>query len=383
MKDYHVSIIGGGPAGLATALALKNHANASGEKFHIDVFEANGKAKAKIGETIPPAATPILRDLVGEHLDRMLAEHTVCPGSLSLWGSDQPGMNDFMFDLDGQGYHLDRKRFEEQLSDIAQHKGIHLNPHSRLAQLSKNKHGFSLQLNKKTERQTINTDFVVDATGCAAVSARRLDIARNTFDEVLYIGALIDDQATQIQPVLMPTRTLVESCSYGWWYAAKLPGNKLIVTLCTDTQQMQEQNLDNLNVWYSLLNQTQLIRETLKERLTERLTDQVTLFKRGASSSILSAVVAQNWLAVGDAASSYDPISSAGITKALMHGQLAGSSVHDALAKRSTSTLSHYQDQVFSDFNQYVGLRYSLYASEQRFMQSGYWQRRLGLSNTD
>lgn len=379
MKQNHISIIGAGPAGLATALALKNHADASGVTYNIEVFEASDRVKAKVGETIPPAATPVLRDLVGNQVDQMLAEHTVCPGSLSIWGSDELGVNDFLFDLDGQGYHLDRKRFEEQLSHIAQQKGIHFNQHTRLSKLSKKETGFSLQLEKKATIQAVDTDFVVDATGCAAVSARRLDIARNTFDEVVYIGTLFNYETTSTQQALLPTRTLVESCAYGWWYVAKLPGQKLIVTLCTDTQQIQEQNLDDQTTWFSLLNQTSLIKETLGETLTERSTDQIALFKRVASSSILSAVVNQNWLAVGDAACSYDPISSAGITKALMHGRLAGQSIHNALTQRSTLALSHYQDQIFSDFNQYVGLRYSLYASEQRFMQSGYWRRRVGL----
>lgn len=73
-------------------------------------------------------------------------------------------------------------------------------------------------------------------------------------------------------------------------------------------------------------------------------------------SAILSAVVGEDWLAVGDAASSYDAMSSAGITKALMHGQIAGRVLATYLRDADTSALAAYQDRVFQDFNTCLGL---------------------------
>ncbi|UYI49412.1 tryptophan 7-halogenase [Vibrio natriegens] len=378
-KAYHVTVLGAGPAGLASALSLRNQAIDSEVVFDIEIFDASTNSGVKVGETIPPAATRVLRDLIGEQTHQILLEHAVCPGSISVWGSEQPGNNDFIFNLEGQGYHLDRLRFEQQLSTLTQCSQIKLTRGVRLTNVSSSHQGFKLQLEDAHSGRTIDTDFLVDATGCAAISARKMGFARNSLDEVIFICALFDCDSILFEPDELPTYTLVESCRYGWWYSAKLPHNKVMVTLCSDKKEIAVQRLDQTYVWLDLLKKTRLIGTELERLLCRISSQQVRLFKRSASSSILSAVIAPNWLAAGDAACSYDPISSAGITKALMQGHLAGRCIFNYLRDNDTNSLSQYQNQVFADFNQYVGLRHSLYASEQRFLTSGYWQRRLGL----
>ena len=196
-----------------------------------------------VGETIPPAATPILRRLAC--LDLLESgRHLECPGSASIWGDDQVGHNDFLFSPIGKGYHLDRKNFDADLLAQAESLGCELRQGWHLRHARKNDQGYELECSIKTpdtvtatgnqsskQRHTLLSDFVIDASGMSSVFTRRIGIARNVFDEVISICAFFDLPATNSFP---PARTLVQTQKNGWWYATRLPNNKAIVSLCTD-----------------------------------------------------------------------------------------------------------------------------------------------------
>ena len=104
---------------------------------------------------------------------------------------------------------------------------------------------FSVQ---KKAKSTIKADFVVDATGKAAAFSRRLNVYRNVFDDVIFLCAVIDlPEDCKILP-----HTLVESVSEGWWYAARLPDNKMMVTFCTDQESMKTHNWQSPSHWLRL-----------------------------------------------------------------------------------------------------------------------------------
>jgi flavin-dependent dehydrogenase len=79
----------------------------------------------------------------------------------------------------------------------------------------------------------------------------------------------------------------------------------------------------------------------------------------------------KHWVAVGDAASAYDPLSSLGICKALESGIRAA----DALARHR---LDEYEAWVRSSFEQYVWTRDAYYALETRWPDSPFWRARRG-----
>jgi len=97
---------------------------------------------------------------------------------------------------------------------------------------------------------------------------------------------------------------------------------------------------------------------------------------RVAPSAILSCVIGKNWLAVGDAASSYDSITSAGITKALQQGLAAGKAIVQLYIENKEDALKAYQQDIFKAFNEYLRLHQTLYHTEQRFPESRFWHRR-------
>ena len=96
---------------------------------------------------------------------------------------------------------------------------------------------------------------------------------------------------------------------------------------------------------------------------------------RVVPSFLLDRVCGARWLAVGDAASCFDPLSAQGIYKALADGIAAAHAIAAALATGSDLDAS-YQHAVQSRFTEYLANRNYFYGLERRWPDSPFWQRR-------
>jgi len=375
-----IAVLGGGPAGAATSISLlkslRSMKNYQPQQWQVLIFNVTRHSDFRVGESIPPAATAVLKRLGVVSVVQNNNNHIKCPGSISQWDDDKIQHNDFQLDLEGLGYHLDREIFDQQLLQQAAENGAVVHQGWRLVDVSTKKPHTQLTfLNQNKQTQTINADFVIDATGKASVYSKHINVCRNTFDDVTFICAFINiPKQTETLP-----HTFVESVEHGWWYAARLPGDRMIVTLCTDRQSIKENQWNNPENWLQLLKQTQWIQRNLPQATLDAGIDSSQIVLHTAPSSLLSAVSGKSWLAVGDAASSYDPITSAGITKALMQGEMAGGAIAKKILQNDATGLADYQTHVIEDFKRYVALRNELYRSETRFSDRPFWRRRLGL----
>jgi hypothetical protein len=94
-----------------------------------------------------------------------------------------------------------------------------------------------------------------------------------------------------------------------------------------------------------------------------------------ANSSSLEPPANEGWLAVGDAAISFDPISSQGLLNALFTG-LAAAEAADRYLQGDVLALSEYVKVIGgirAAYRQHLQL---CYASETRWPQAPFWQRR-------
>jgi flavin-dependent dehydrogenase len=89
----------------------------------------------------------------------------------------------------------------------------------------------------------------------------------------------------------------------------------------------------------------------------------------------LPATIGPQWLAMGDAAMSFDPLSSMGITKALEDGIEVSRVIWSAL-KGETDPLNRYQQHKISQFNDYKEIRQQHYNMVWQWPDSGFWSRR-------
>ena len=94
-----------------------------------------------------------------------------------------------------------------------------------------------------------------------------------------------------------------------------------------------------------------------------------------AGTSCLSTPYGDNWIAVGDAAYAYDPISSYGITSALASGFYAGQALASTLSGKSDA-MPTYRYIVENAFKAYMQRLMNHYALENRWSNSPFWKNR-------
>ena len=366
-RRYAVVIVGGGVAGCATALALADR----GMTDSI-VVDALSQPRWHMGEAIPPAGHQILRRLC--LWDAFLAQAPLpSAGSCASWGGSDLGYNDFLLDGQGKGWHIDRAGFDAMLAAAVAVRGGTILRGARLREIARlEAGGYELSFDDEAgQRSRIAADFLVDATGVAAAAARRLQVARNQLDCLAVIGGVFELG----EPDAVPSQALLEACGEGWWYAAKLPKHRLIAALAVGPEARQRYG--ETGAWLAALRETGHVARWLdrgRAALVEGTSPETAL----APCAILSRVVGDRWLAVGDAASVYDPVLAQGIVKALSDGEAAATAIAACFAERSEAPLLAYQDGVFARFRDALRLRQHLYRLERRWPEAPFWRNRLG-----
>lgn len=94
-----------------------------------------------------------------------------------------------------------------------------------------------------------------------------------------------------------------------------------------------------------------------------------------AGSEMLECSGGGNWLATGDAALSFDPLSSQGIYKALQSGLLTAEAI-DETFRGHASAVRELPFRNRQSFERYLKTRQDYYSREQRWPMSVFWRRR-------
>ncbi|MFK0731035.1 MAG: tryptophan 7-halogenase, partial [Gloeotrichia echinulata HAB0833] len=362
--ELDVAIIGGGPAGVAVALTLQKQ----GEK-RIAILEKSRQDEFRIGETVPPNIRTVLGQL--GVLDSFAQDdHLLSLGNCSAWGGSQLGFQDFFFYPGGNGWHLNRSRFDTALANAAEKRGTILMRETTVVGCNQIADGrWSLTLRRKNSLPfQVITSFVVDASGHRSVFATRVGAKKVRMDHLLGVAAVFtwDKDAPQ------DYHTLIEATELGWWYAARLPNDRAIVTFMTDSQLLRKYRLFRPETWAAYLKKTQYI-----QKLTYQAASQSRLLIQPAFSQYLDQMTGYGWLAVGDAAFSLDPLSSAGIYKALQSGIKAALAINHSF-EGDRDALVVYESQMMHQFEVYLQDRCKYYAQETRWTKSPFWKSRRG-----
>ena len=354
MRRIDVAVIGGGPAGCATALALMQHG------FSTLVLERSTRTAQPLGETLPPAIQKLLVSL--GIWDSFLADgHSPSFGTESAWGRADLLANDSIFNPYGSGWHVDRARFDAMMIRAAQEAGANVFAGAQLSGCEEAKNGgWRIEIAHNNARRQFVADLLVDATGRSASLARKNGARRITFDRLIGIVGLFAARSVATIP---PGHTLVEAVEEGWCYSAALPDMRLVLAYMTDADLCASGTHDLTNYFFGKL---QTARHTQSRIKHYDLTSKLRIF--AANSSRLNFAGGRNWVAVGDAAMAFDPLSSQGIYKAIESGLRVAQSTQEQWTGSSSLEQS---------FNDYLVTRAAYYAKERRWPNSLFWQRRL------
>jgi flavin-dependent dehydrogenase len=360
MDSVDVVIFGGGPAGIATALALSRLGFSAALIDRCD-------QRQRIGETLPPTVKRSLVNLgLWEHF--LAANHSPSFGMRVTWGHSTAYENDFVFNPYGHGWHVDRTTFDAMLMQAAIDAGARVYQSAKLSTvIAGSDNMWRVRILRGEDEFSLHANVVVDATGRRATLARTLGSKRVLCDRL--IGA-VGFFASSAAPHSRRQVTLIEACEYGWWYSSMLPNGGIVVAHMTDADLFAKNVRANPNFWQDELAKTADIRERIQSHSLQSSPIVVPAF-----SSRLSLAAGSNWLAVGDAAAAYDPLSSQGICNALTSAQRAAHVIGKYLSG-DAAALNDYTQSIDGAYAKYLRLREQYYSNERRWLDSAFWKRR-------
>jgi flavin-dependent dehydrogenase len=346
-------VAGGGPAGSAAALVLAR----AGRRVML-VESSADREGLKVGESLPPAARPLLADLgLLERLedDRHLRSY----GTSAAWGSRRLVETDFVFDPNGHGWHLDRRRFDHTLRRAAAAAGAEVRSGAVVRVDGRTDDGWRVRLNDGAE---LPARTLVDATGRRASLARGLGARRERHDRLVGVFGSAPAIAGDAD-----ARTLVEAAPDGWWYTALVPGRRRVAVLMTDADLVPPGARTPAG-FAAALAMTEHVALRVAAGPIETRTEP-------AHGSRLRPCCGDGWVAVGDAALAVDPLSSQGLMTALYTGA-AGACATDARLRGDRDALARYADRVGAIGAAYARNRREAYLAETRWPGRRFWERR-------
>jgi flavin-dependent dehydrogenase len=348
---FDVLILGAGPAGCATALALR----ARGVE-RILIADRAPPASFIPGESATPDVGPLLATL---GLDGDLGRIGARPyhGNLTAWGGP-PALS--LFGRRGTGWHLDRAAFELWLRQEAASRGVVLACPARLRALDATSGGWDATVEGFGG---VRARVVVDAAGRRAPLATRLGARRRRLDALVALAV-----RAPCAPRGADGYSLVESFASGWWYAARVPGGDAVVMLMTDRDIAQSYR--DAGSFAQAWRDTAVIGRRI-EVPEAAITPRVF----AAHGGFLEPAAGTGWIAVGDALMSLDPLTSSGLSGALNDAVAAAGAIVEML--NGNDSAAAYAQRANSALQRYLAGHATYYSLERRWPTQSFWARRL------
>ncbi len=348
-----VAVIGGGPAGTASALALRRHA----PDLRVVLFEAGGYCGYRAGEVVAGSARAALAEL-GVLPAVEAVGFRPATSVLAAWETARPVEQHGLFSARGTGWLVERTVFDRLLAELAAARGALLCLGCRVSGLARRGAGWRLAL---AGGKACDARFLVLATGRSWSLARALGARVRVADRLVAGLRLLRDRDDGYPGLA------VEATADGWWYTAPLVAGRRVLAWMTDADLANPRDEAG---WRRALESTELVR-----RCAPRADAPLHTGLHPSASTRLEPAAGPGWLAAGDAAAGFDPLSAQGVAKALRAGLFAAYAASDALAGRNDAT-EKFARLAAREAATYETTRETVYRSARRWPDSPFWQRR-------
>lgn len=368
--ETDVLIVGGGIAACLSALAL-------GKKHQISLIDKLAEPLDRIGESLTPAARRVFKQL--DLLDELAPEiqkkiFIQNLGMQSYWGKEEVQILDHLRNPDGLGLNLDRKAFEIYLRSKVIARGVDCIWPAKFHSCSYENGKWHI-IAKSTDREQkrtyqISAKLVIDASGRQSHFARSLGVKRTSYDKLLACWLSLPNSSENKMSSLAASEG-------GWWYSAVVPGNKRIISFQSDSD-IVDRNLLKETLFISFAQSHPLMGKFMKKEIKKIHFHGTT----AANSTRLEEVAGKQWIALGDAAMSFDPLSSQGMFHAMASAMQFSALINDIDLKtqfdthRLTQKLAQYAAQMNEIWTHYLRHKTTYYRLERRWEHSVFWERR-------
>jgi flavin-dependent dehydrogenase len=302
--------------------------------------------------------------------EAFLAEgHLACYGNRVIWGDCTATETDFLRDPDGNGWHLDRYRFDAWLRRTAIKRGAMLAMPAQVAVIDYGRNRWNVQLSTDGGPVALTAGFVIDCGGRVAPVARRFAKRRHQAADRLTCAWVHGGAQSRGRGVGLST---IEAVEDGWWYTAPIPGQRRVLAFFTDAGRAAARLAHNPHELIAKAATTLDIAPLLDESNFVPLHGGLD----AAHYSALERRAGPGWMAAGDAGISFDPISGQGLLHALFTG-LAAADAADRYLSGAIRALDDYQrlsEGIESAYHRHLA---HCYVAETRWRAAPFWQHRV------
>lgn len=278
----------------------------------------------------------------------------------SAWGTAEIAEIESLCNPWGPEWFVRQPLLEELLIDAAIDSNATYSPLS-LLRAAVCPEGWALTLSDGT---VIHARFVIDGSGRCSVFARQLGAIRRRIDRLVGFVASVERVRGQA------SSTFVESVADGWWYIGLAPNGDTAAIYFTDADLPAARRTSQLEGWKGALD------ETLHARLMIANPHEKPHVLNAASEYLLPCGgSSSDWIAIGDAQATCDPLSSEGLFHALQSSELAAAAVIRRFEGDSHAVGNYWLSRQLR-YLQYVSDRSHIYSMEHRWNRSAFWERR-------
>lgn len=366
---YDVIVIGGGPAGSATATFI-----AQGGRS-VALLERERFPRFRIGESLMPATYWSLERL--GVLGKMRCSHFPHKRSVQFFSKSGRAAVPFYFSEtepgpSSQTWQVDRGEFDQMLLENARAQGVDVCQEARVTDVLFDGEraravavAVRVRFNDGSERE-LGSRVVVDASGQSAFLARRLKLKQgdpNLMQSSFFTryrgawrGGGIDEGATLILYTAEP-RT--------WFWYIPLPDDIVSVGVVGPLDRLvKRRDGTPQQVFDQEVAKCSAVHERIQG--SEQIQD-VRVLKDFSYSS--RRIAGNGWVLVGDAFGFLDPIYSSGVFLALKGGEFAADSILAALRQNdlSAATLGRHGEQFLAGVEAFRKLVYAYYSEDFNF----------------
>jgi flavin-dependent dehydrogenase len=353
--ELDVCVVGGGPAGALVALRLATLGH------RVCLLERQVFPRPQVGESLSPGIWPLLDSVgLGELISRISFR---APGNTLLcWAESEPQL--LPSDSRAGALLVDRSRFDALLLEAARKAGVYVVQPAQ-ARATRTPTGWQLFADGE-ERLNISAKALVDAAGRkGCLHGRRVAFSPRT----MALWAHLD--------VNHDGATRVEAIPEGWLWAAPIADNKVSLLFFCDPSHIRQGSGGDL------------------ERLLRECTTKTVLFSgfaqaafsrpvtaRDATCAYATEPIGADYLMVGEANYSLDPLSSTGVEKALQSA-LTGAAIVNTLLnhpERSNLCTQFYRDRQQEAVTTHTVWMNHYYREVERHAGKPFWNARRAAS---